>query len=223
MSLSGNYMPDSAAGYLIVTSIVEADPGLNNYKLRVALTESSINWHAPNGTQIHNQTFRDMIPYASGLGITVAEGDTIVDTLRFTTRSPEVLNNLYLIAFIQADQNRQVIQSAKIKVSAMIDPEGIDDHTNRPAQFTLAQNYPNPFNSQTRIDFVSSGGNTKLDIFDLTGAKVASLIDRNLDAGAHSIIWDGRDSQGKPVSSGTYFYRLKDSSRSDIKRMTLLK
>lgn len=222
MQLSGNYMPDSAAGYLIITSIVESNPGLNNYKLRVALVEDSINWRAPNGTQWHNKTFRDMIPSATGLGVTLTEGDTLVDTLRFTTRSPEVINRLWLIAFIQADSNRRVVQAAKIRVSALIQT-GVDTDVEVPKDFALLQNYPNPFNAQTRIAFNSAGGPTTLDIYNITGAKVASLCNANLKAGSYSMVWDGRDMTGKPVSSGTYFYRLTDNSGHQTRRMTLLK
>jgi flagellar hook assembly protein FlgD len=87
----------------------------------------------------------------------------------------------------------------------------------------LNQNYPNPFNAQTRIDFATEGGNTTLEIFDITGARVASLLDNNLSAGSYSIIWDGCDQTGKPVSSGTYFYRLSNGGGNQTMRMTLLK
>ncbi len=222
MSLSGYYMADSAAGYVTVTIFVESSPGLNNYKLRLALTEDGITWRAPNGATLHDQTFRDMIPSTSGQAVTLVVGDTLEYTFRFTTRSPEVVDNLNIIAFVQADQNKHIVQSTKIGVAALL-PNGIDDGVDMPEAYSLAQNYPNPFNAGTRIDFVSNGGHTNLEVFDVTGARVATLVDGSTDAGRQSVTWDGRDAQGNPVSSGTYFYRLRSDSGNEIKRMTLLK
>ncbi len=222
MSLSGTFMPDSLAGYLNVHVIVEQNTGLNNIKLRVALVESNINRSSPNGTTIHNQTFRDMFPTTAGLAISLPEGDTADYSIRFTVPSPIVLANTHLIAFIQGDQNREIAQGARIKVTDL-DAVGIEDGVQVPRSMTLSQNFPNPFNAQTRIDFSTAGGYTTLDVYNVLGAKVASVFSGNMQAGSYSMIWDGNDYSGNQVSSGTYFYRLTDKSGSQTRRMTLLK
>ncbi len=222
MSLSGSYFPDSLAGYVTVRIIVESSPGLNNYKLRVALTESDIHWNAPNGISVHEQTFRDMLPSASGQGIPLVVGDSLEYTFRFTTPSPMVVENLQLVAFVQADQNRHIIQGTKCALTAL-EPTGVEEEGARPRSFALSQNYPNPFNAQTRIDFVSRGGATRLEVFDMQGSKVCTLLDKATAPGRHAVIWDGRNAGGLPVSSGIYYYRLSDGSQSEVKRMTLLK
>lgn len=93
-----------------------------------------------------------------------------------------------------------------------------------PSEFTLSQNYPNPFNPQTTIAFnLPQPSEVRLDIYDIIGRKVASLINQNLEAGTYSLIWDGRDLSGSSVSSGIYFYRLISDFGVRQEKMTLLK
>jgi hypothetical protein len=69
---------------------------------------------------------------------------------------------------------------------------------------------PNPFNPVTRISFVTAReGMVGLDIFDLRGGLVHSLLSRPLPAGGHTYLWEGVDSGGHPIASGTYFVRLR--------------
>ncbi|MCP4582967.1 MAG: PQQ-binding-like beta-propeller repeat protein [candidate division Zixibacteria bacterium] len=90
---------------------------------------------------------------------------------------------------------------------------------NLPYEFMLYQNYPNPFNASTEIRFsLSNPSEVKLDIFDATGQKVATLIEDYLEAGEHRIKWDGSQ-----VTSGIYFYRLDAGYDSDSKKMALIK
>jgi hypothetical protein len=222
MSMEGTYMPDSLAGYVTITIIVEQNPELNNYKLRLALIESGLHYTGPNGLPYHNYVMRDMIPTHTGTAISLPEGDTLTYTFRFTTPSPIVANNCQLIAFVQADINRAIVQGARINMRDL-ETVGIEDGAPVPRSMKLSQNYPNPFNAETRIDFTTAGGLTTLDIYDITGARVASVCNGDLKAGSYSMVWDGCDRTGRAVSSGTYFYRLTDSSGQQTKRMTLLK
>jgi hypothetical protein len=222
MALSGSFMPDSLAGYLHVDIAVEQYVGLNNLRLRVALIENDIHRSSPNGTQVHNQTFRDMFPSTAGLGISLPEGERVSFDVRFTVPSPIVVDNSQLVAFVQSDFNREIVQGKRIDISGL-DVTGIEDGAPVPRSMKLSQNYPNPFNAQTRIDFTTAGGLTTLDIYDITGARVAGVCNGDLKAGSYSMVWDGCDQTGRAVSSGTYFYRLTDSSGQQTKRMTLLK
>jgi hypothetical protein len=93
-----------------------------------------------------------------------------------------------------------------------------------PAEFALHQNYPNPFNPTTRIDFsLPVEGHVLLEVFNILGQRVVTLINGNLEAGSHEVIWDGTDTQGNPVASGVYFYRIKTDNHVDSRRMILLK
>lgn len=83
----------------------------------------------------------------------------------------------------------------------------------------LSQNYPNPFNPQTSIDFVlAATGNVTLDVFDVSGAKVASLVDGVKSAGRHTVSF-----RADGLASGVYFYRLRGNGFSEMRKMVLLK
>ncbi|MFZ5979679.1 MAG: T9SS type A sorting domain-containing protein [Candidatus Zixiibacteriota bacterium] len=88
-----------------------------------------------------------------------------------------------------------------------------------PTSFALNQNYPNPFNPSTTIEFsLPSASDVKLEIFNIIGQKVMTLVDGNLSAGSHSYEFDA---SGQP--SGIYFYRLTHEKGSDTKKMVLVK
>ncbi len=78
-----------------------------------------------------------------------------------------------------------------------------------PAAYELRQNYPNPFNPSTAIAYnIGTPGKVQIDIFDVRGALVRTLIRQDQQAGGHTAQWDGRNGDDREVSSGVYFYRL---------------
>jgi hypothetical protein len=94
----------------------------------------------------------------------------------------------------------------------------------RDAVLTLEQNAPNPFNPTTSISWiVPRRMQARLDVFDVTGAHVATLQDGEVDAGRTSVRWDGRDGAGRPVASGTYFYVLRTPMGRLQRKMLLIK
>ncbi|MBC8415299.1 MAG: T9SS type A sorting domain-containing protein, partial [Candidatus Cloacimonetes bacterium] len=85
-------------------------------------------------------------------------------------------------------------------------------------------NYPNPFNPETKIVFsLPEEGNVKLDIYNIKGQKVKSLLDCYMSPGRSELIWNGKDDNSKRVSSGVYFYKLQTPSKSYVKKCMLLK
>ena len=88
-----------------------------------------------------------------------------------------------------------------------------------PAKYELAQNYPNPFNPVTTIRFeLKKSGMTAVDVFDVTGRHVRTLLDGNVEAGAYDLRFDA-----SALSSGIYFYRLTSGDFTAIKKMSLVK
>jgi hypothetical protein len=86
----------------------------------------------------------------------------------------------------------------------------------------LGQNVPNPFNPSTIIPYrLSVDGRTAIRIYDVRGALIKSLVDGPRAAGDHRVSWDGRDSFGRAVPSGVYFYRLETPSGVESKPMML--
>ena len=75
--------------------------------------------------------------------------------------------------------------------------------------YRLEQNYPNPFNPSTKIQFaLPAAGTAKLQIFDMLGRRVNTLVNAPLQAGSHAYGWNGRNSAGQTVAAGMYVYRL---------------
>ncbi len=91
------------------------------------------------------------------------------------------------------------------------------------AVFT-ARNFPNPFNPSTKIEFtLPARSQVELKIYNVRGELVKTLLNENMAAATHSVIWDGRNSTGQSVSSGVYFYSLKAGSYEKMEKMTLVK
>ena len=90
--------------------------------------------------------------------------------------------------------------------------------------FALQQNFPNPFNPQTTIRFeVPKEAMVTIDIFNIRGQRVKRLINDNLSAGIHQVVWTGHDENGNTMSSGIYFYRMQSDSFVETRRMLLIK
>jgi hypothetical protein len=93
-----------------------------------------------------------------------------------------------------------------------------------PESFALLKNYPNPFNPATTIEFtITKPGPINLSIFNITGQKVAELVSGSVTAGKHSVVWNGRDSKGAPLSTGIYISRLETKNNVISQRMMLVK
>jgi hypothetical protein len=89
---------------------------------------------------------------------------------------------------------------------------------------SILSNYPNPFNPETTINYsLKENSKVSLNIYNIKGQKVNTLVNEMISAGEHSVIWDGRDSNGNRVGSGIYFYKLKVGDFQKIKKMILLK
>lgn len=93
-----------------------------------------------------------------------------------------------------------------------------------PRQYALSQNYPNPFNANTQIVFeLPKSGYATLEIFNLLGQKVNTLVNEYLSAGTKMVSWDGRDDRGTSVPSGIHFYQLRSGDFTEKKKMVFLK
>jgi len=93
-----------------------------------------------------------------------------------------------------------------------------------PEDFFLSQNFPNPFNPETAIRFgLPEDAHVKLVVIDLLGREIRELVDGNMKAGYHSVIWDGRDNAGNAVPSGIYLYQITTGSFRDWKKLALVR
>ncbi len=110
------------------------------------------------------------------------------------------------------------VGDASPRFTLNIEPEGSPGQE-LPDEFALSQNYPNPFNPTTQIEFsVPESGNVTLEVFNVTGQRVAVLAEGMHSAGHYSLIFDGSQ-----LASGIYLYRLRSRSFSETRKMLLMK
>ncbi len=120
-----------------------------------------------------------------------------VDTLRVEWPSGQVDT----FSGVGVDQRITVTENGGIT--------GLGLNDTQPMNFQLKQNYPNPFNPTTTIEYALAQTSwVTLDVYDLLGQKVRSLVNEGQNAGQQAAIWDGRNSKGQAVASGMYIYRL---------------
>ena len=100
----------------------------------------------------------------------------------------------------------------------------LDSNSLVPTDYSLSQNYPNPFNPSTTISFsLPSDNHTILNIYDISGKLINTLLDKNMKSGYHNVSWDGKDLYGQEVSTGAYVYTLSTNDMSLSGKMILLK
>ncbi|OQY39884.1 MAG: hypothetical protein B6226_00910, partial [Candidatus Cloacimonetes bacterium 4572_65] len=93
-----------------------------------------------------------------------------------------------------------------------------------PLVSSLGGNYPNPFNPETTISYATSqAGRVTIDIYNLRGQKVKSLLNENKEAGNHTVVWNGTDENNNNVASGMFFYKMRAGKYSSTKKMILMK
>jgi len=94
----------------------------------------------------------------------------------------------------------------------------------RLSDFTLSQNYPNPFNPVTNIQFtLKKNAQVKINVYNMLGQKVRTLVDKKMIAGTHMVTWNGQDNKGNKLASGIYYYRLESESFNKARKMVMLK
>lgn len=93
-----------------------------------------------------------------------------------------------------------------------------------PSRYDLMQNYPNPFNPETTITFaLPVAAHTKVRIFDVLGREVQKLVDETMQPGYHKVIWDGKDTTGRPVPSGVYLYKMQAGEFVAVKKSVVIR
>ena len=93
----------------------------------------------------------------------------------------------------------------------------------KPRELSIS-NYPNPFNPETTFSYsLPKDGKVSINIYNLKGQKVKTLINGYYKSGHYTSVWNGKNNNGKSVSSGVYFYKLKTKDKTIIRKMMLLK
>jgi hypothetical protein len=93
-----------------------------------------------------------------------------------------------------------------------------------PRKFALLGNYPNPFNASTTVRFeLSRAGMVELEVYNILGQRVRTLVKQQMTAGTKQVVWDGTAENGETLPTGIYFYRLITLEGKETGKMTMLK
>lgn len=135
-----------------------------------------------------------------------------------------IQNTLYQ-AQLKIISNDPITPQLMVPVDIFIQStSGITRTEQIPTQLALYANYPNPFNPNTTIAFdIPKPTPVSLEIFNILGQRVATLVNKNLIPGSYRYFWNAKNDNGQPLSSGIYFYQLKAGDRRIIKKMLLAK
>ena len=165
--------------------------------------------------------------YSTNLGLTFSQpvNVTYSPEAKREYRSLAVSDSGYIYVVSKIDTNygvddRVILNRAKLSIISQF--KSINITTNN--DFELSQNYPNPFNMQTNIPFtLSHSEQVNLEIYDIVGRKICTVVNSRLNAGNHRVKWDGRDDSDRVVSSGIYLYRIQAGDFNQTRKLLMLK
>ena len=148
-----------------------------------------------------------------------AEAPTVLGQVRLLDGS--AVAGAQVLLFDVADLRRGAIEQATTDADGRFAlPLG---SSGLPAGFALGQNYPNPFNPGTVIPYqLAADGYVRLEVFNLLGQRVATLVEGEMAAGSYTAVWDARDGLGYGVAAGVYVYRLTAGDATATRRMVLV-
>ncbi|MFX0133296.1 MAG: T9SS type A sorting domain-containing protein, partial [Candidatus Hodarchaeota archaeon] len=175
---------------------------------RVELTWTTATESNNYGFEIQRKSNNDklwqQIGFVKGHGTT-----TQMNYYSFTDNPPGGAKYNYRLKQIDMDGNFEYSSTREIMV---------------PSKFALYQNHPNPFNPETTISFeLPVSTHVILDIYNMLGQKIDTLIDEPRPAGYQQIIWNGKDDAGRIIGSGLYFYHIKTDDFEATKKLVLLR
>ncbi|MCP4632614.1 MAG: T9SS type A sorting domain-containing protein [candidate division Zixibacteria bacterium] len=153
----------------------------------------------------------------------VAAGDNVDITLTFDATDPDIVPDTTYNATLVINNNTSN-PTISIDVSMTTGPVSVDEDGTIPLAFSLSQNYPNPFNPETNIEYtIPENSTVTLEVFNISGQKVKTLVSGYEKAGHKEVVWNGTDDNNRKVASGIYMYKLKSGDQTSVKKMSLLK
>ncbi len=179
----------------------------------------------------------DLLDKRVTVRIEQTQTDTGVFTMPLDVRLIDVLGDTTTVK-VQNDQRVQwyTLEAPSSVAAVDLDPDGwvlctktsagISGTTPSalPAFSRITGNAPNPFNPRTTIRYeLAAAGEVRLDVYDLAGRRVRTLVNGRQEAGPQRVVWDGRDDAGRPGATGVYLVRLRTASGDDRRTVTLVK
>ena len=143
-------------------------------------------------------------------------------------QSGTVLNSTISV-FIENDENingsvQLTAAGETLNIPIIISPNLSLEDTGIPSEYKLGQNYPNPFNPVTIIPFeIATTDKVQFFIYNILGEQVASLLNKKLDAGSHTVTWNGKSDRGIIMPAGLYIYEIRSGEFRDTGKMLFIK
>ncbi len=203
------YKCNNGTGYLLATN-----PGTESIKIYRREGDNGDPHHHNLVTTLKNTLSR------KGFGVDATSVATTADFPHgFLVWHNEKSRNFQLYAWEDVAQGYLTVCS-NVAIPASVEPGAMDTSF----RIELMQNFPNPFNPETEISFQMPRSElVRLTVYDLNGREIKLLHYGNIEPGFHVIHWNGKDSEGKVVPSGTYLYTLQTDRFYHSKKMTLLR
>ncbi|MBN1481000.1 T9SS C-terminal target domain-containing protein [candidate division KSB1 bacterium] len=187
---------------------------LSDFKVLEANECVKVAYLAVDSEESQFQVYRSTFRYENYLPVVVhMEKTSVEDQLVFTDSNVEP-GAQYYYHIVEIDERGDRIMHGPVGVQVSGVPE----------QYGLQDAYPNPFNPTTKIHYqLPAAGHVSLEIYNMMGQKVKTLLAGAQNAGTHVINWDGTNDSGELVSAGTYVYRIKAGEFEASKTITFLK
>lgn len=163
-------------------------------------------------------------------GVTITCGETTATTNDIGAYSMQMEAGVYSVTASHPEyhsvtvDNVQVYPNLTTTQNFILQQVDNDDNLQTPVATTLNGNYPNPFNPETTISFsLKEQSKVRIEIYNVLGKLVKTLVNDERPAGNYTAIWNGTDNGGRDVASGVYYYRMKAGKYSSTRKMIMLK
>ena len=214
---------DSIALKLLVQGVLRPDIKLNrttydsSKTVFITVSDNSenksmlISEEIPINLKIYSDTIR--------VDYTNSKGESVTDFAYYPNSSQ--MNGLYNVSCKEIDANAGIFQGV---FNSNITSVRQNNSNYIPSTYKLFQNYPNPFNGQTIIKYqISTEGKMVLEIYDILGRKVRTLVNESQLSGEYTLRWNGKNDNGGTIASGVYIYRMRIGTFVSSKKLMLLK
>ncbi len=217
---AGALFANCTTGYPIETGTVISDLSCNAPPVATLLQESaslygdgavSVTWRLSRMDE--NARFGVSRREEGATAYGDPSSDIEADGLFFTYRDASVVPGKayrYRVEYTDGSGSHVLFETDRIAIPAM--------------PLALEQNWPNPFNPSTTISYyLPESGRVRLEIFDVSGRRVACLVDKTQERGNHSAVWNGASESGRPAAAGLYIYRLTAGHETLSRKMVLVR
>ena len=152
------------------------------------------------------------------------DGNLLAGCPIYDTSDDRMSSGQFGLFSFKQDSNGVAGYFDNVVVNSLVSSVEDNSEISLPDGFSLEQNYPNPFNPETKISYkLTNSAYISLNVYDLLGREIKTLVSKDQTAGSYTVSWDGKDESGNIVPSGIYLYTLKAGSFTESKKMILMK